>query len=446
MRIRSQLQALVEFFGDIYSLGRVALLRSNAGQLAAVYHLRGSSHSAMSSSAQIPGVLAIGSGRLSIAVISPDEQRRNAAVSALSECQGAQIQEFYSFPSSSSDVPHMLGHNFDVVIVDLDSNPARALELVEAISVHGLGTAMVYSERNDPDMLLSCMRAGAREFFTLPFAPGAMAEAMVRVSALGSVERPPRKADGKLLVFISAKGGTGVTTLACNYAVALAQDSGQKTLLIDLNLPLGDAAIDLGIKARYSTLSALENSSRLDPSFLFTMLVQHSSGLFVLAAPTELTTVQVSDDAVDKLLEVAAQEFDYVVVDAGSRLELQHTRLFDESSYIYMVTQIGVPELRNSNRLIAKLSTAGSPRFSIVINRYDPRNQEIGEEDIKRALLRPAEWKIPNNYAAVRRMQNTAVPLTEEDTEISRAIRQMTRAVTGQAATPEKKKGFSFFH
>jgi Flp pilus assembly CpaE family ATPase len=70
---------------------------------------------------------------------------------------------------------------------------------------------------------------------------------------------------------------------------------------------------------------------------------------------------------------------------------------------------------------------------------------EIGEEHVTKALTRPAEWKIPNNYAAVRRMQNTAIPLIEDDSEISRAIRQMTRAVTGQPAVPEKKKGFSFF-
>jgi pilus assembly protein CpaE len=399
----------------------------------------------MSSFARIPETLSLGTGILSVAIISPDEQRRNDAIKALDECQGAQIQEFNSFPSSSGDVTRMLGHNFKVVLVDMDSNPDRALDLVEAVSIHGLATAMAFSSSADSELLLKCMRAGAREFFTLPFIPGAMAEALVRASAIHSSERPAKKADGKLLVFLSAKGGSGVTTLACNYAVSLAQDSGRKTLLIDLNLPLGDAAIDLGIKSRYSTLNALENFSRLDSSFLATMLVKHSSGLYVLAAPSELTTVQVSDDAIDKLLEVAAQDFDYVVVDAGSRLELQHTHLFDESSYIYLVTQIGVPELRNSNRLISKLSAAGSPKLSIVINRYDPRSQEISEEDIQKALTRPAEWKIPNNYAAVRRMQNTAVPLTEEDTEISRAIRQMTKAVSGQAVVPEKKKGFSFF-
>jgi len=387
----------------------------------------------------------LGTGALSVAVISPDLRRRNAAISVLSDCQTGQVQEFVSYPPDLNDVPRMLGQNFDVVLVDLDSNPNHALDLVEAIGVHGLATAIVYSQEADADLMLKSMRAGAREFLTLPFDSGIMAEALVRASALRKTVRPAKKADGRLLVFLSAKGGSGVTTLACNYAVSLAQESGQKTLLIDLNLPLGDAAINLGIKARYSIVNALENSARLDVSFLSTMLVRHDSGLFVLAAPSELATEQFSEETVDKLLEVARQEFDYVVVDAGSRLDLQHTHLFDESTTIYLVTQIGIPELRNSNRLISRLSVAGSPKISIVINRYDPRSMEIGEEHVTKALTRPAEWKIPNNYAAVRRMQNTAIPLIEDDSEISRAIRQMTRAVSGQPAIPEKKKGFSFF-
>jgi pilus assembly protein CpaE len=238
-----------------------------------------------------------------------------------------------------------------------------------------------------------------------------------------------------------------VTTLACNYAVSLAEESRQKTLLIDLNLPLGDAAISLGIKAEYSTLNALQNFSRLDSNLLSSMLVRHSSGLFVLAAPTELVTAQNSDDAVDKLLEVACQDFDYVVVDAGSRLDLQHTHLFDESATIYLVTQVGISELRNSNRLITKLSGEGSPKLEIVINRYDPRSLEIDEAQVAKALTRQAEWMIPNNYKAVRRMQNTAISLMEDDSPISRAIREMSRSVSGQPAIPEKvkKKGFSFF-
>jgi pilus assembly protein CpaE len=397
----------------------------------------------MSSSFQTPDTLTLSAGALSIAVISPDDQRRNAAIRALGECQAGQIKGFASYPPGLSDLTDILG--FDVVLVDLDSNPESALDLVENICTNGSATAMVYSAQTDPDLLLRCMRAGAREFLTLPFASSAMGEALVRASALRSAVRATKKTDGKLLVFLGAKGGCGVTTLACNYAVSLAQDSGQKTLLIDLNFPLGDAAINLGIKARYSTINALQNFSRLDANFLSTLLVQHSSGLSVLSAPSELTTAHFSDDAIDKLVEVARQEFEYVVVDAGSRLDLQHTRLFDKSATLYLVMQIGIPELRNSNRLISKLSTAGSPKLEIVINRYDPRNVDIAEEQVKKALTRTAEWKIPNNYAAVRHMQNTATPLTQEDTLISRAIRQMSRSAGGLPPLPEEKKGFSFF-
>jgi pilus assembly protein CpaE len=399
----------------------------------------------MSASTPTPDTLTLGAGILSIAVISPDEDRRNAAISALGECQSGKVQEFDSYPADINDVPGMLGDNFNVVIIDLDSNPEYALDLVECISVNGLATAMVYSAGTDPELLLSCMHAGAREFLTIPFDSGIMAEALVRASAIRSVVHTPKKTDGRLLVFLSAKGGSGVTTLACNYAVSLAEESKQKTLLIDFNFPLGDAAIDLGIKAQYSTVDALQYSGRLDSNFLDTVLVRHESGLSILAAPSELTTVQFSDDAIDKLLEVACQEFDYVVVDAGSRLELQHTHLFDASSTVYLVTQVGIPELRNSNRLIAKLSARGGPKLEIVINRYDPRNLEIAEEHITKALTRPASWKIPNNYAAVRRMQNTATSLMQDDSEISRAIQQMTRSVSGQPTVPQKKKGFSFF-
>ncbi|MGO9776493.1 MAG: transposase [Terracidiphilus sp.] len=384
-------------------------------------------------------------GDLYVAVISPDTQRRNAALRALGDCHTVTIQEFLSYPADLDSAPRTLNREFDIVLVDLDTTPKQALNLVESISVRGLAIAMVYSAQADPDLLLRAMRVGAREFLTLPFNPGAMADALIRASALRSVTRPQVKADGRLLVFLGAKGGSGVTTLACNYAVSLAQDPGQKTLLIDLNLPLGDAAINLGIKPRYSTVNALQNSSRLDASFLSTMLIKHGSGLSVLAAPSELATVQFSDDAVDKLLKVAREAFDYVVVDAGSRLDLQHTILFEESDTIYLVTQIGIPDLRNSNRLISLLSTAGSPKLSIVINRYDPRSLEIDEYHIIKAFTRPADWKIPNNYVAVRRMQNTATSLMEDDSEISRAIRQMTRSVSGQPTIPEKKKGFSFF-
>jgi pilus assembly protein CpaE len=371
--------------------------------------------------------------------------RRTEAINALGKCHNGPIQEFVSYPPNLDDVTQTMGNNFDIIFVDLDSDPEYALKLVESISTSSQATVIVYSEQKDPSLLLKCMRVGAREFLTLPFVPGAMSEAMVRASALRVALRPPIKTNGRLLVFLSAKGGSGATTLACNFAVSLAQESQQKTLLIDLNLPLGDAAINLGIKAEYTIVTAFQNSSRLDSQLLSGLLVQHSSGLFVLAAPSELAPTFVSAEVIDKLLEVACRDFDYVVVDAGSRLDMQRKHLFDDSATVYLVTQVGIPELRNSHRLIVQLSAEGSPKLEIVINRYNPRSQEINEEQIIKALTRPVQWKIPNNYAAVRQMQNTATPLTEQDSPISRAIQRMSRSVCGKSAIPEKKKNFSLF-
>jgi pilus assembly protein CpaE len=341
----------------------------------------------------------------------------------------------------------LLRETFDVVVIDLDSNTEYALDLVECICVNHSATIMVYSAhsaQSDAEMLLRCMRAGAREYLTLPLTHSTMVEALVRASAHRPAICPAKKADGRLLVFMGAKGGTGVTTLACNYAVSLARESGQKTLLIDLDLPMGDVALNLGIKAQYSTLTALENFCRLDGKLLSTMLAHHDSGLSVLAAPGELVSTEASNDAIDKLLEVARQEFNYVVVDIGSRLDLQHTVLFDKSATIYLVTQIGIPDLRNSNRFISKYSAAGSPNLEIVINRFDPSVLGIDEEHIRRALTRSPQWKIPESCDAVRRAQNTANPFALENSPISRSIRQMVRSVCGRLDIPEKKKWYNF--
>jgi pilus assembly protein CpaE len=412
--------------------------------LNALEHATGSSNLAMSSAIQIPVPL-ISAGGLSIAVISPDEQRRGAATIALGEYQNGTIREFICYPPDLNDVSHTLGNNFDVIFVDLDSDPEYALDLVESICSHDLATAIVYSVQADPDLLVRCIRAGAREYLMLPFDREEISEALVRASALRLALRPSKKTNGRLLVFLSAKGGSGATTLACNFAVSLAQESRQKTLLIDLNLPLGDAAINLGIKAEYTIVTAFQNSSRLDSQLLSGLLVQHSSGLFVLAAPSELAPTFVSAEVIDKLLEVACQDFDYVVVDAGSRLDMQRKHLSDESATVYLVTQVGIPELRNSHRLIVQLSAKGSPKLEIVINRFDPYSTEIDEAHIAKALNRPVTWKIPNNYAAVRQMQNTATPLTDEDSQISRSIQRVSRSVCGKPAIPETKKKFSLF-
>src|SRR5208337_526173 len=242
-------------------------------------------------------------------------------------------------------------------------------------------TVMVYSAMADQDRVVRSMRAGAREFLTPPFDQNTLAEALVRASA---IIRPRtvhvKKTRGRLLVFLGAKGGSGVTTIACNFAIALAQESDQSTLLIDLGLPMGDAALSLGISAEFSTDNALQDADRLDANFLLKLVSEHQSGVSLLAAPSKVPEIEASKAAIDKLMAVARQEFDNVVVDVGSRGDLMGTTLFTEANTVYLVTQAGISELRNSNRLITRFFSAGGPKLEVVINRFEPRFLGVTEE------------------------------------------------------------------
>ena len=104
------------------------------------------------------------------------------------------------------------------------------------------------------------------------------------------------------------------------------------------------------------------------------------------------------------------------------------------------MTQAGIPELRNSNRLIRSFSRRG-PKLEIVINRYESRTLGVAEEHITKALTRPAQWKIPNDYATVRNMQINATPLVLADSAITRAIREMAKSC-GHRRARAQKEGF----
>jgi pilus assembly protein CpaE len=248
-----------------------------------------------------------------------------------------------------------------------------------------------------------------------------------------------------VFVFLGCKGGCGVTSISSNFALSVSIESNQSTLLIDLGLPLGDAAINLGMATNYSTANALRDHVRLDSSFLNTLITKHSSGLSVLAAPNEFPKEAPPLEAFDKLLAVARQNFNYVIVDVGSRIDLMDSSLFDESSTIYLVTQVGVSELRNANRFISQYFAMRGRSLQIVLNRYTASMLLFDDNQITKALTRPAHWKIPDDYSTARRTQESASPIAMEDSALANAIRNMARTACGLPEEKKRKKGFSLF-
>ncbi|MDR3739413.1 MAG: AAA family ATPase [Terracidiphilus sp.] len=399
----------------------------------------------MSNFTQNPDQDLLQSGGLTVALIGPHDARRRIVANALAGAGVSSIRELTAYPSKLEDAAKSMEQEFDVVIIDLDSDQNYALQLVEAIAASGAITVMVYSMNPDPNLLMNCMRAGAREFLPHPIGLEALNEAINRAWMRRPASRGKQGAGGKVVVFMGGKGGSGVTTVACNFAVSLVQECKQNTILIDLDLPLGDAALNLGITPQFSTVDALQNYSRMDQNFLSRLLVKHSSDVYVLAAPGKFPQVEIVNDAVEKLVSVAKQAFDFVVIDVGSRFDFSGSTLVERADTVYLVMQAGIPELRNSHRVISEYFKNGGSNLEIVLNRFMPRSGGVDEEHISKALTRPVQWKIPSDYVTVRRMQNEATPLALEDSMIARAIQDMARTACGLPTKPEKKKGFSLF-
>jgi pilus assembly protein CpaE len=381
---------------------------------------------------------------LRVAILDIDSERRSAAAAVLSQIGHVGVTEISTFPQKVDDLTEILKDPYDVVLFNADCDQDLAFDLTARLCGDARINVMAYSSRADMKLAVHLMRAGAREFFTAPFDTNEIAAAMERAASRCAVTSQESRAASRLFVFLGAKGGCGVTTLAANFALALAQESTGKTLLIDLGLPLGDAAINLGIKTEYSVSNALQQSDRLDARLLSTLVVKHNTGLSVLASPSEFSDKPTPIDSLDRLVSVAREAFDFVVADVGSRIDLLNTSLFDRSAIVYLIAQVGITELLNANRMITQFFFTRPDTLQIVLNRFKPSDLLFDEKKITEALTRPAQWKIPDDYAAARRTRETASPMVLIDSPIARAIREMAMTAAGLTEKAEKHGLFRF--
>jgi len=382
---------------------------------------------------------------LSVVLLGLNDARRKTLTAAFAGTQ-AQVVRAAVMPGLDA-LPQLLEPECDVLIVDLNEDSERGLDVVEAAcELAPPITVMVYASLTDSDLLVRCMRAGAREFLSDPLSPVAVTDALIHASVRRDEFKRQKKTLGRCLTFVGAKGGSGVTTVASNFAVALAKESGQSVILLDLDLRLGDAALNLGLSSEFSALDALENENRLDSELVSKLLVRHESGVQVLAAPDEHNSFQPAKSAVMKLLHILRSDFMWVVVDAGTRYNGYGQSLFDVAEKIYLVTQVSVTELRNSNRFIgAFFKGAAARKLDVVLNRFATHVGEIDQESITKALTVSPAWKIPSDFLAVRAAQNTATALVLKDGPVSRVLMSMARAACGKTAQEVRKKRFNLF-
>ena len=397
----------------------------------------GKSQAPESSRAAYPNVR----GNVTAVLIAPNEASRRHLIQVLEDQNAAILANPAAYPSHNQ-LLSLIELDCDAYIIEVDSDTDRALEQVETIcSSKPSATVIVYSRTNDPQIPIASMRAGAREFLSGHVPPEIAAEALLRAAARRA-EILPKRQTGKMLMFWGAKGGSGTTTLATNFALALRRETGGPVGLLDFHPQLGDVAVLMGLTPRFTVADALRNPARLDEDFISTLVTDHSSGLSVLAAPDAFSAAgPAPDQTVRRMIQLFGTKFPYFVVDAGPGLGTTTETLFQLASTVYLVSQPDIPSLRNSQRLLAYLKNLGGPAVELVLNRFEVRKNEFTDERLRKAIGEEPKWKVPNDYANVRRAANNGTPFAHERLAISSVLQQMARAASGKPQQMERRKG-----
>jgi pilus assembly protein CpaE len=301
----------------------------------------------------------------------------------------------------------------DVVVVDIRDDHPSALAGIERrrTSWPGAGIFAVALSA-DPDLILQAMRAGANEFFIWPPADETFHGAMRRASARRETAHGSRPTS-TTLVFFGAKGGAGTTTLAVNCGVEVARVSKRPTVILDLKPGLGEVALFLGVRPRYSVLDALDNLHRLDREFLKELVVKHKSGLEILAGSDHFDRPGVNDGGpIEELLRLLVRQYEYLVIDAGNQINSCTAAALYAADLMFLVANPDVPSVRNAQRVLERVRELGASgdRARLLLNRA-AEPYPIPPKQIESALGHPIFHTFPSDYKTVSTSLNSGVPI-----------------------------------
>lgn len=260
-----------------------------------------------------------------------------------------------------------------VVFLDLGADPSGVAG-IRVINQEAPDVALIVAGPSlSAEGLLAVMRAGAAEYLPRPISQDEILEAFFRVRrrTKASVGDAPVML-GQVVTIFSAKGGTGVTTVATNLAVALRMLTERKVLVLDLSPLLGTAAVAMGLQPRYTYLDVIRNFHRIDTELFHSFLEAHESGVHLLASPSmPPDAASPSSDDIHDLISLCRQHFDYVVIDGGSTVSSLMPQLLHESEDRIFVVTPELPTLRNLKQaldLYGRTNGKGPPQ--VVLNQY----------------------------------------------------------------------------
>jgi pilus assembly protein CpaE len=251
-------------------------------------------------------------------------------------------------------------------------------------------------DTSESAILIEAIRAGIQDFLRRPISRADLGQLLDRLHRKAAI--PVRTAAGKIISFISNKGGVGKSTLSVNLACGLAVRHPDRVLLIDASLQLGVCASMLDLKPATSLTDAVRERNRLDETLLRQLAVPHSSGLHLLAAPRDaLEAADVDEEAIARVLTLARRTYDFVFVDTFPLIDSVMMAVMDLSDRVFLVTESVVPTLLGMVNLIRVLDNLGFPkdRQRIIVNRYSSFAGNLPAADVAARLGREVDHVVP---------------------------------------------------
>ncbi len=325
----------------------------------------------------------------------------------------------------------------------LAGDPAAVLHAVQASAAPESAIAAIREHTQAPVLLVVAEaepdeidNLSAHERVELLRLPASAEQVVAAVWSLRGDERQRRRPalDSRMLTVFSPKGGTGKSVLAANLAVSLAAE-GVRTLLVDLQLERGDAALILGIDPERTVHDLVNAPGDLDADKLAGYTTRHPSGLDVLPAPLRPEHAElVTETAVDRVLELAATSYDAVVVDTPASFHPALLAALDRTDELLLVCELDVTTLKNARMTLETLALLRFPadRISIVLNQTGPA-RALKRSELETALGGRVRFEVPYDEG-VPVSVGRGTPLVLERSDFSRAVARAAWELVPKAA------------
>jgi len=329
------------------------------------------------------------------------------------------------------DQPDAASLEFVAIAMDAqdETDLAKVTDLIKTACAHKI-KVLVIAEDVSPISLHQLLKIGAEEFVPYPLPDGALREAIERMRAPEPTEDTQKAAaksaggdrDGVVLAVHGLAGGVGSTTFAVNLAWELAtidNNDPARVCILDFDLQAGSVATYLDLPRREAVFELLSDTESMDNDSFMQALVTYKDTLYALTAPSEMLPLDIIDSGdVQRLIDIAKSNFDYVVVDMPSTV-VQWTEVMLHTAHVYFSPlELDMRSAQNALRMIRALKAEELPfeKLRYVLNRAPKFTDLNGKSRVKRmaeSLDIDIEVLIPDGGKQVMEAGDNGSPLAE---------------------------------